>query len=69
MRVNLTAEGETQEGDPLVLNLAGDGISLTGVEAGVLFDINGDGRQERTSFIRGDDAFLAVDRQHQVVFK
>ncbi len=62
VRVSLTAEGEAQEGDPLVLDLAGDGISLTGVEAGVLFDIDGDGRQERTSFVRGDDAFLALDR-------
>lgn len=48
--------------DPLVLDLAGDGISTTGIDDGRDFDIDGDGRTDRTAWIRGDDALLALDR-------
>lgn len=54
--------GAVQQQDPLAFDLAGDGFSTTGVEHGVLFDITGDGRLERTSFVQGDDVFLALDR-------
>jgi len=47
--------------DPLVLDLDGDGIELTGIKDGVLFDIDGDGKKEQTSFVAPDDGFLAVD--------
>ena len=47
--------------DPLVLDLAGDGIDLTTTEDGVEFDIDGDGTTEQTAFIKGDDALLYLD--------
>ena len=47
--------------DPLVFDLNGDGIDLKSAEEGVLFDMNGNGEQNRTGFIRGDDALLFVD--------
>ena len=48
--------------DPLVLDLAGDGIELTKTEDGVEFDIDGDGTKEQTAFIKGDDALLYLDQ-------
>lgn len=48
--------------DPLVLDLDGDGIELTDIANGVLFDINGDGKKEQTAFVARDDGFLAMDR-------
>lgn len=51
-----------QQADPLILDLDGNGIQTTGIENGVLFDMTGDGRKERTSFVSGNDAFLALDR-------
>ncbi|MCU7837462.1 MAG: hypothetical protein KZQ83_19750 [gamma proteobacterium symbiont of Taylorina sp.] len=55
-------EEEIKKSDPLALDLNGDGLQTTGVKNGVMFDINGDGKQEKTSFITGGDAFLAYDR-------
>ncbi|MDA0748328.1 MAG: hypothetical protein O2954_17565 [bacterium] len=62
VRVRASGEEAMNEADPLVLDLAGDGVNLTGAAKGVMFDIDGDGRKERTSFVQGDDAFLALDR-------
>lgn len=53
---------QTQQSDPLVLDLDGDGIELTGPENGRYFDIDADGRKDRTAFVTGGDAFLALDR-------
>lgn len=50
------------QSDPLVLDLDGDGIELSTVEDGVFFDINADGFKEKTAFVTGGDAFLALDR-------
>ncbi|MCK7578662.1 MAG: hypothetical protein MZV65_24895 [Chromatiales bacterium] len=56
------AEGvQIQTADPLVLDLGGQGITTTGVAAGVDFDLNGDGRLERMSTVTGDSWFLALD--------
>lgn len=53
------------QSDPLVLDLAGDGVNLTGAnKEGSLFDINADGRPDQSGFVQGDDAFLALDRNH-----
>lgn len=52
-----------QEQDPLVLDIAGDGINLRSVEDGVSFDIDGDGGAEKTGFVQGDDALLVYDRR------
>ena len=48
--------------DPLVFDLAGDGIDLKSAENGVDFDIDGDGEKEQTAFIKGDDALLYLDK-------
>ncbi len=50
------------EGDPLVLDLDGDGIELTGIADGRRFDLDGDGRPDQTAFVTGNDGALALDR-------
>ncbi|MCD6362396.1 MAG: hypothetical protein J7M13_00095 [Synergistetes bacterium] len=47
--------------DPIVLDMKGDGIKLTGLKNPAEFDIDGDGRKEKVSFVEGDDAFLFLD--------
>ena len=51
---------------PIILDLDGDGIELTDNENGTIFDINGDGEKDRTSWTQSgqgfDDAFLVLDR-------
>ena len=49
---------------PIVIDLAGDGIETTSFLAGpsVIFDIDGDGAKDRTAWLTGKDAFLAVDK-------
>lgn len=53
-----------QTADPLVLDLSGRGITTTGIEAGVQFDLTGDGQAEQVSFVTGDSWFLALDRNN-----
>ncbi|MBN1517155.1 hypothetical protein JXA32_11390 [Candidatus Sumerlaeota bacterium] len=53
---------QVQQSDPLVLDLNGDGVNLSSYENGAAFDINGDGAIDRTAFVQGDDALLALDR-------
>ncbi len=49
--------------DPFVLDLDGDGIELgTLADSQAYFDLNGDGFATRTSWLKGDDGFLALDR-------
>lgn len=49
--------------EPLIVDLAGDGITLTSPEDGVAVDIDGDGTLDRVGWTRvdTDDAFLCVD--------
>lgn len=54
--------GEDATADPLVIDLDGDGVELTGVERGASFDIDADGTPDRVSVPTGGDAFLALDR-------
>ncbi|TBC87276.1 calcium-binding protein (plasmid) [Rhizobium leguminosarum] len=47
---------------PLVLDLDGDGVELTGIEgSNVYFDLDADGFAERTGWITGGDGTLAYD--------
>lgn len=52
--------------DPLVLDLDGDGIPTTTVDAGVDFDITGDGQRERIAWTLPDanDALWYFDHNH-----
>ncbi len=47
---------------PLVLDLDGNGITLSSVDDGVSFDLLGTGTPVMTAWPRGGDAFLALDR-------
>jgi Ca2+-binding RTX toxin-like protein len=49
-------------GDPLVLDLGGDGIITTGLDAGIHFDHDGDGFKELSGFVNPDDGLLVLDR-------
>ncbi|QKQ26891.1 VCBS repeat-containing protein [Candidatus Reidiella endopervernicosa] len=62
LRQSSNIEQPVRRADPLALDLDGNGIQTTGIENGVNFDINADGILDRTSFITGNDAMLAFDR-------
>ena len=49
---------------PLILDLKGDGIELTNHKDGVNFDLNADGKTDRTAWTKkgSDDAFLVLDK-------
>ena len=50
--------------DPLILDLAGDGFHMKGLQQGapVLFDANGDGIKTSTAWASPSDGILALDR-------
>jgi len=58
------ANGCCRAPSAIVLDLDGDGVSLTDVENGVLFDMSGDGTADRTPWTEAgsDDAWLCLDR-------
>jgi Ca2+-binding RTX toxin-like protein len=48
--------------DPIILDLDGDGIEfVSSTDITIFFDMDGDGRRERTGWITADDGFLALD--------
>lgn len=54
--------GERPKKDPLVLDLTGTGIDLTGVEDGTVFDLNADGQAERAATVKDGTGLLWMDR-------
>ncbi len=54
--------GFYQELLPVVLDLNGDGQTIANTNVG--FDIDGDGRADKTGWISSGDAFLALDRNN-----
>ncbi|MDX6497674.1 MAG: hypothetical protein QOG23_934 [Blastocatellia bacterium] len=57
-------QNEFRPFDPVLIDVEGNGFSLTDVTNGVTFDIDGDGAVERVAWTAAgaDDAFLALDR-------
>ena len=55
---------DTCGGSPIVVDVNGDGITLTGTSDGVEFDLNGNGTRDRLGWTMAgsDDAWLALDR-------
>lgn len=62
LELNVSAEQAPQLVDPLVLDLAGNGFSTSGLSRTVRFDLDADGRMDSISVPTGDDALLALDR-------
>ena len=55
---------DTCGGSPIIIDIKGDGIALTGPTVGVDFDLNGNGTRDRLGWTvaNTDDAWLALDR-------
>ncbi|MBR1376117.1 MAG: hypothetical protein IJ566_08550 [Cardiobacteriaceae bacterium] len=47
---------------PLAIDMNGDGIETSNIKNGVYFDIDSDRFAEKTAWLNGKDAFLAIDR-------
>ncbi|GIZ11223.1 hypothetical protein [Pseudomonas sp. NCCP-436] len=62
LELQVNAEPVPQQIDPLVLDLAGNGFSTSGLSRPVRFDLDADGRLDQISVPTGDDALLALDR-------
>lgn len=50
--------------DPIILDLDGDGIETVGLNAGILFDHNGDGIKTGTGWVGKDDGLLVLDKNN-----
>ena len=48
--------------DPLILDLDGDGLEITPLSKGILFDANGDSIRTGTAWVGSDDGMLVWDR-------
>jgi hypothetical protein len=62
LELNVNSNAEPQKTDPLVLDLAGNGFSTSGLSRSVRFDLDADGTLDQINAPTGDDALLALDR-------
>lgn len=70
VEVSISAQRRVQpqkKVDPLILDIDGDGIETSGIERGILFDLEANGNFARSSFVQGDDVLLALDRNENGV--
>ncbi|WP_457642393.1 calcium-binding protein [Persephonella sp.] len=52
-------------GDPLVVDLDGDGIeTISPANSNIMFDFDGDGFRERTGWVSPDDGILVIDKNN-----
>ncbi|WP_373533062.1 hypothetical protein [Vampirovibrio sp.] len=56
------ADSAPDKGDPLLLDLNGDGIKTTNYENAILFDHDNNGFAELTNWVDANDGILAVDK-------
>jgi hypothetical protein len=63
LSVLLAAQRPARVPEPLILDMNGDGLSLTTVRDGVRFDLDADGKAEQTAWTApgADEAFLVID--------
>ena len=50
--------------DPLALDLDGDGIETVSQNTGIVFDHDGDQFKQGTSWLKGDDGWLVLDKNN-----
>lgn len=50
--------------DPLAVDLDGDGIETVSQNAGIVFDTDADGLKTGTSWLKGDDGWLVIDKNN-----
>lgn len=62
LELNVSVGQAPQQVDPLVLDMAGNGFSTSGLSRPVSFDLDADGRMDSISVPTNDDALLALDR-------
>jgi hypothetical protein len=62
LELNVSFNAEPQQTDPLVLDIAGNGFTTSGLSRSVRFDLDADGKLDQISVPTGDDALLAYDR-------
>jgi len=65
LELNVQVRGEKavqKKVDPLVLDMDGDGVETSGVDGGIIFDIEANGNAAPVSFVQGEDVLLALDR-------
>ncbi|HNY11719.1 MAG TPA: hypothetical protein PKK26_09040 [Candidatus Wallbacteria bacterium] len=60
-------EHQFQQIDPLIIDVDKNGFDLTTAEDGVSFDIDGDGKEEKTAVTSGEDGMLALDKDENGV--
>lgn len=62
LQLEVRTHPEPKRSDPLVLDLRGQGLLTTGIEQGVLFDLDADGRLDQISSVGQGSVFVALDR-------